>query len=78
MELDDYNWFYTFDPFAKEVYEKVIDNICESLNRVRRKVHLISILPRYNKKIMETGKFVLTNQFDIMMRQRVVNIYVTK
>lgn len=77
-ELDEYNWFYTFDPFEKELYEKVVDNICESIDRCPRKVHLISILPTYHKKIIDTGKFVLTNQFDTMTRQRVVSVFVTK
>lgn len=78
QELDDYNWFYLFDPFSFDVYEKVIDNICESIERSKRRVYLISILPKYHEKIVESGKFVLTNQFDIMTRQRVVNVYVTK
>lgn len=77
-ELDKYNWFYTYDPFDKEVYEAVINNICESLERCPRKAYLISILPTYYKKILDTGKFVLTNQFDIMTRQRVVSVFVTK
>lgn len=35
--LDEYNWFYTFNPFEKELYEKVVDNICEVLIDVRVK-----------------------------------------
>lgn len=76
-ELDEYNWFYFFDPFDRELFEKVIDNICESIERKPRKAHIISILPRCHDYIEASGKFVLTNQFDIMTRQRVVDVFVT-
>lgn len=77
-ELDEYNWFYLFDPFGRDVFEKVINNICESFNRHPRKIWIINILPKYHDVIEKTGRFVLTNQFEIMTRQRVVNIYVSK
>lgn len=77
-ELDGYNWFYLFDPFGRDVFEKVINNICESLNRCPRKIWIIYILPKSHDVIEKTGRFVLTNQFEIMTRQRVVNIYVSK
>lgn len=77
-ELDGYNWFYLFNPFGRVVFEKVINNICESLNRCPRKIWIIYILPKSHDIIEKTGRFVLTNQFEIMTRQRVVNIYVSK
>lgn len=77
-ELDEYNWFYLFDPFGRDVFEKVINNICESFNRRPRKIWIINILPKYHDVIEKTGRFVLINQFEIMTRQRVVNIYVSK
>lgn len=76
-ELDDYNWFYFFDPFERNLCEKVIDNICDSLARKPRKIHIIYILPRCADYVLSSGKFVLTNQFDIMTRQRVVDVFVT-
>lgn len=77
-ELDEYNWFYFFDPFEAELFETVINNICESIERCPRKVRIINILPRFHKKIVDTGKFVLTNQFDALTRQRAVSVFVTK
>lgn len=77
-ELDEYNWFYFFDPFEENLFNQGIDNICESVERYPRKVSIINFLPRFHKKIINTGKFVLTNQFDIMTRQRVVSVFVTK
>lgn len=77
QELDEYNWFYFFDPFEINVFEKVIQNIFDSVKRIPRRVHIINILPRYHQLIIDTGMFVLTNQFDIMSRQRVVDVFVT-
>lgn len=77
-ELDDYNWFYLFDPFDEKVLEKVLGNLCESIKRYPRKIWIIYIIPKYHELIMKTERFVLTNQFDIMTRQRVVNIYISK
>ena len=67
-ELDGDNWFYLFDPFGRDVFEKVINNICESYNRYPRKIWIINILPKYHEVIEKTGRFVLTNQFEIMTR----------
>lgn len=77
-EIDAYNWFYFFDPFEGALFRKVMDNLCESIARKPRKAYIINILPRFHKYIEGTGKFVLTNQFDIMTRQRVVDVFVTK
>ena len=77
-ELDAYNWFYFFDPFEENIFRHVIDNIEKSVRRKPRQVHIINILPRYHGLITGTGLFVLTNQFDIMSRQRVVSVFVTR
>lgn len=77
-ELDAYNWFYFFDPFEENIFEKTVKNITESVKRKPRRVYIINILPRYHQLILDSGMFVLTNQFDIMSRQRVVDVFVTK
>lgn len=78
IPLDEYNWFYYFDPFEKEIFSETIKNICESLKRKPRKIHIININPKYYNVILESGYFVLTNQFCVSMRQKVVDIFVTK
>lgn len=77
-ELDAYNWFYYFDPFAKDTFAKTIHNICASIRRKPRRIHIISINPHCHQIIKDTGYFILTNQFGIMTKQRVVDIFVTK
>lgn len=76
--LDAYNWFYFFDPFGREIFRKAIHNICESIKRNRRRAYIISINPKHHQIVEDTGCFLLTNQFDILTRQRVVDVFVTK
>ncbi len=76
--LDDYNWFYYFDPFAGEVFAQTVRNICDSFKRKPRQIHIININPAFHDEIIRSGLFVLTNQFCVAMRQRVVDIFVTK
>lgn len=78
MELDSYNWFYFFDPFEKEVFEKVVENIYDSFQRKRRKITIININPRYYRVFEKYSIFKLTNQFCASTRQKVVNIYITQ
>ncbi|MCI8418498.1 MAG: hypothetical protein HFI33_13570 [Lachnospiraceae bacterium] len=77
-ELDNYNWFYYFEPFRKKTFVKTIENIVESLKRKPRKIHIININPSYYDVILESGFFLLTNQFWIATRQKVVDVFVTK
>lgn len=78
QELDDYNWFYFFDPFERQIFEPVISNICDSYRRKSRKLNLICVNPRYYDVIEKCGIFSMTNQFCAATRQKVVNIYTTK
>lgn len=77
-ELDEYNYFYYFAPFEGEIFEKTIENICQSIERVPRKAYIIYIFPQCHEVIEKTGKFQLTNSFTNMTRQRVVHVYVAK
>jgi len=76
-ELDDYNWFYFFDPFEKPIFEKVIGHICDSMTRKPRKINIININPKYHEIIINSGNFILTNQFCVDMRQKVVDVFVS-
>lgn len=77
VELDAYNWFYFFDPFDRPLFERVIGHICDSIVRYPRKVNIININPKYHQVIIDSGKFILTNQFCVEMRQKVVDIFVS-
>lgn len=77
-ELDEYNWFYFFDPFERQIFEPVISNICHSYQRKPRKINIICINPRYYDVIEKCGIFFMINQFCAATRQKVVNIYTTQ
>lgn len=77
-ELDAYNWFFYFDPFGNPVFAQTISNICDSLRRKPRKIHIIDINPRFHDLILNSGCFELTNQFWIATRQKVVDVFVSK
>lgn len=74
-QLDDYNWFYFFFPFDKEIFTVVIDNIKNSFLRKKRKIHIIYFTAMEYRFIEETGIFRLVNQFTVDSRQRVVGIF---
>ncbi len=73
-ELDDYNWFYFFDPFTENILEQVLHNILDSIERRQRKTYIILINPHASYLLKKCG-FVLTNQFEIVSRQRVVDVF---
>ena len=74
-QLDQYNWFYFFLPFDEYIFERCIQSICDSYERKRRKIHIISISPYSHECIEKTDVFRLTNQFTVDMRQRVVDVF---
>ena len=77
-QLDEYIFFYYFDPFEESIFMPTIHHICESYERNPRHITLICINPTYNKQILNTGKFNLTNSFMTNTKQKVCNIYEIK
>lgn len=73
-ELDEYNYFYFFDPFSDLIYEKVVERIKESVERRKRQIYMIVINPHAHMIVKNVG-FLLTNQFCIETRQKVVSVY---
>lgn len=74
-ELDEYNWFYFYNPFDEVIFKKCAQNIADSYKRNKRKIHIIFFSAKSYACMEETGIFRLTNQFTIDMRQRVVGIF---
>lgn len=56
-ELDRFNWFFMFNPFPKEVFDKVLKNICESHKRHPRQCHIFYAEPIGHQMILDTGIF---------------------
>lgn len=61
-ELDGYNWFFLFNPFSWEVTEQVLENICKSMERKKRKIFIFYAEPIGHQLIMETEKFKVTER----------------
>lgn len=76
-ELDAYNWFYFFEPFTENIYEKVIRNIMDSISRKNRKIHMIVLNPHVHAMIKRYG-FILVNQVEIATRQRVADVFTNR
>lgn len=56
-QLNDYNWFFLFNPFSMEIFEIVLNNICRSMEERSRKIHIFYAEPIAHSMIMDTGKF---------------------
>ena len=58
-ELDQYNWFFLFNPFTWEATDRMIANICSSIERRPRKVFIFYAEPIGHQIILDTGRFQL-------------------
>lgn len=74
-DIDDFNFFYFFNPFSGQVFDTVISNIIRSAENSPRKVTLIYYHPKCHENIVKTGKFSLTKSFVDGARR--LNIYQT-
>ena len=63
-EIDDYNYYFFYDPFQGQSFTSVIDNICESQKRKRRKISIIYASPRCHEYVIGRG-FELIEHMDI-------------
>jgi precorrin-6B methylase 2 len=72
-EIDDFNYFYFFNPFQGRVFERVFENIIASMDRNPRQVTLIYYHPRCHDLIQKTGRFKLVKVFKDGPRR--LNIY---
>lgn len=57
--LDNYNFFYFFNPFPQAVFSVVMDNIVNSYNKSNRKMVIIYDNPVCKEDVLKSGLFVL-------------------
>lgn len=62
-ELDEYNYFYFFNPFPRSVVAAVIQNIHSSLSQRPRTVHLIYCNPEFHDILEQDSLFLKTGEF---------------
>lgn len=75
-ELDEYNYFFMYNPFMGETFSKVIKNIEMSWMRDKRKIILIYSGPYCHDEVVKNNYFVLTKKIHTDYSVRNVNIYV--
>lgn len=73
-DLDQYNYFYFYNPFVGDTLINVIHNIEKSFDRKNRKITLIYRNPRCSVLIRDNSRFVLTQK--IHTDSWVRNVYV--
>lgn len=76
-DLDDYNYFFFYNPFQGVTFEKAIKNIENSYKKERRKITIIYANPYCHKYIVKNQIFKLKEQIETDFDCRLVNIYVT-
>ena len=76
-KLDEYNYFYMYNPFGGELFSKVIKNLEESYLRNKRRITLIYSGACLHSKVIEGGIIMLTKMVDTDFWLRDVHIYTT-
>ncbi len=74
-ELDEYNYFFMYNPFEGKTFRDVIDNIEESWNRKRRHIIFIYSGPYCHRYVVAHRIFRLSKQIYTDYSVRNVNVY---
>lgn len=74
-ELDEYNYFFAYNPFIGRTFCQVINNIEESWRRKRRRIIFIYAGPSCHQEVIAHGMFRLSKQIYTDYSVRNVNIY---
>lgn len=76
-KLDEYNYFYMYNPFGGELFSRVIKNLEDSYLRNKRRMTLIYSGACLHSKVIEGGFFILTKTVETDFWLRDVHIYTT-
>jgi SAM-dependent methyltransferase len=63
-DLEEYNYFYFFNPFPPGVMKAVIKNIADSLAKKSRKAVIIYFNPEFHDSIVTDSPFVKVKEFN--------------
>lgn len=75
IELDKYNFFYTYNPFQGKTFENVIENLEESYRRKKRKITFIYNGPHCHDIVIKNEFFKLSKEIYTDSSVRYVNVY---
>ena len=72
-KIDDYNYFYFYNPFPASVMIEVMKNIAKSLDRVPRTLTIIYFNPVCHKEIIEGGIFInFKNKWNVSLYKNLI------
>ena len=74
-EIDEYDIFYFYSPFAGKTFKQTIGQIERSYVRKPRKIRILYTNPRCHFSGIESGIFRLDKQFVIQTRYPCANLY---
>ena len=75
-EIDDYSYYYMYDPFEGNTFSTVIRNLENSYQRKKRNMTLIYSVPTCHEVVVKNGYFKLCKQIKTdFLDDKIVNIY---
>lgn len=75
-ELDSYNYFHMYNPFGRDIFEKVIRNMEDSFERKQRKIIFIYSGVTCHNEVIKNGKFRLVKKILNNYWSKYTNIYI--
>lgn len=77
-DLDQYNYFYFYNPFPQTIMQQVIENIYKSVSNAPRQILMIYCNPTCHETITGHPAFELVKSFPAKIANRIINIYKSK
>lgn len=75
VEIDNYNYFFMYNPFVGETFQKVIENIENSYDRNPREIILLYSGVTCHNDVVKNGRFVHTKRIASEYWNKYTNIY---
>lgn len=75
--LDEYNYFFMYNPFQGKTFENVINNLEESYKRQKRKIYLIYSGPYCHDMVISNGIFKFSKTIKTDYSVKNVRVYCT-
>lgn len=78
QHYEEYNFFYIYNSFPRQVIKEVLQRINESIKRAPRKVVILYLYPEFPDEFRRDGNFVLVKKGNEKEIRNGMHIYVNK
>ncbi|MDD3138664.1 MAG: class I SAM-dependent methyltransferase [Lachnospiraceae bacterium] len=75
---ENYDFFFIYNSFPRQVVKEVVQSICESINKKPRKVIILYLYPEFPREITNGGRFILLEKGGKNEIRCGMHIYVNK